>query len=374
MKNLIYTFVSIIIISLTLISCAKDTSITEPANQIFTDETIAQLQAAADKVVAHTPGLIAYIIKEGEGEVLIKRGVSNLATNEPVDEKNFFRIASITKSFTTEAVLILADKQLIDLNKTISSYLPEYNIPGGDQITVRMLGNMTSGLVSFTSDTTFSKKLYTLRGEGVFSAPELIFYTSKYPLKFTPGSKYEYCNTNSVILGELIKKVTGKSVSQVFTEEIFLPLGMKNTTWPTSRYLPTPYTHGYSANVGSLIDVTNWNPSFSDAAGILISNFADLKIWAKEINEMKLLSSFAKAERRGWVDCDPITNPGRDYYGFGLMKFRDWIGHSGVIEGYNTQIYYNTAKGITIITSTNTQDKNPAEGVLHLFADIIDAK
>lgn len=355
-------------------SCTKDSAITGPADQILTDETIAQLQAAAGKVVPHTPGLIAFIIKEGEGEVLIKRGVSNLATNEPVDEKNFFRIASITKSFTTEAVLILADRQLIDLDKTISSYLPEYNIPGGDKITVRMLGNMTSGLVSFTSDTTFSKKLYTLRGEGVFSAPELIFYTSKYPLKFTPGSKYEYCNSNTVILGELIKKVTGKSVSQVFTEEIFLPLGMKNTTWPTSRYLPTPYTHGYSANVGSLIDVTNWNPSFADAAGILISNFTDLKIWAKEINEMKLLSSAAKAERRRWVDEDPITNPGQNYYGFGLMKYRDWIGHSGVIEGYNSQIYYNTAKGITIIINTNTQDNNPAEGAFHLLADIIDAK
>jgi hypothetical protein len=56
------------------------------------------------------------------------------------------------------------------------------------------------------------------------------------------------------------------------------------------------------------------------------------------------------------------------------MKFRDWIGHSGVIEGYNTQIYYNTAKEITIITSTNTQDKYPAEAVFHFFADIIDAK
>ncbi|OGU66949.1 MAG: hypothetical protein A2499_07055 [Stygiobacter sp. RIFOXYC12_FULL_38_8] len=354
-------------------SCTND-SVTEPANRILTDELVAKLEAAADRVVVHTPGLIAYIIKDGEEEVLIKRGVSNLATNEPVNENNFFRIASITKTFTTEAVLILADKQLIDLNKTISSYLPEYNIPGGDQITVRMLGNMTSGLVSFTSDTTFSTKLYTLRGEGVFSAPELLFYTSKYPLKFTPGLKYEYCNSNTVILGELIKKVTGKSVSQVFTEEIFFPLGMRNTTWPTSRYLPTPYSHGYSANVGSLIDVTNWNPSFADAAGILISNFTDLKIWAKEINEMSLLSPTSKAERRGWVDEHPIENPGQYYYGFGLMKYRDWIGHSGVIEGYNTQIYYNMVKGVAIITTTNTQDKYPAEALFNFFADIIDSE
>ncbi len=371
-KYYLFLLLIIFLFSLLFQSCTKDSSITGPANKILTDETIAKLQAAADKVVPHTPGLIAYIVKEGEGEVIIKRGVCNLATNEPVDEKNFFRMASITKTFTTEAVLILADRQLIDLNKTISSYLPGYTIPGGDKITVRMLGNMTSGLVSYTADTTFYKQLYSLRGEWVFSPPELIFYSSKYPLKFTPGSKYDYCNTNTVILGEIIKKVTGKSVSQVFTEELFLPLGMKNTTWPTSRYLPAPYSHGYSANVGSLIDVTNWNPSYADAAGILISNFTDLKIWAKEINGMKLLSASSKAERRGWNDEDLINNPGQNYYGFGLMKYRDWIGHSGVIEGYNTQIYYNTVKDIMIITNTNTQDNNPAEGAFHLFADIID--
>jgi len=373
-KPYLYSFPLMFLLLLLFQSCTKDSSITGPENQILTDETIAELQAAADIVMVYTPGLIAYIVKEGEEEVIIKRGVSNLTTNEPVDENNFFRIASITKTFTTEAVLILADQQLIDLNATVASYLQEYNIPGSDTITVRMLGNMTSGLVSYTADTTFYKQLYFLRGEWVFCAPELIFYSSKYPLKFTPGSKYEYCNTNTVILGEIIKKVTGKSVSQVFAEEIFQPLGMENTIWPTSRYLPAPYTHGYSANVGSLIDVTNWNPSYGDAAGILVSNFTDLKIWAKEINEMKLLSASLKAERRGWIDEDPVNNPGQNYYGFGLMKYRDWIGHSGVIEGYNTQIYYNTVKDIMIIINTNTQDNNPAEGAFHLFADIIDSK
>ena len=373
-KNYFCPLLILLLLSIFITSCKEESVPTEPQKQTFASETIEQLQAAADKVVTYTPGLMAYIAKEGEGELLIKRGVSNLATNEPVDENNFIRIASITKTFTTEAVLILADRQLIDLNRTISSYLPEYNIPGGDQITVRMLGNMTSGLVSFTSDTTFTMQLYSLRGEHAFSVSELISYTSKYPLKFTPGSAYDYCNSNTVILGELIRKVTGKSVSQVFTEEIFKPLGMKNTTWPTSRYLPAPFSHGYSSSLGSLIDVTNWNPSYGDAAGILISNFTDLKIWAKEIDEMKLLSASSKAERRGWVDEEPIGNPGQLYYGFGLMKYKDWIGHSGVIEGYNTQTYYNTVKKIMIITSTNTQNQNPADGAFHFFADIMDSK
>ena len=87
-KYYLFPLLIIFLFSLLFQSCTKDSSITGPANKILTDETIAKLQAAADKVVPHTPGLIAYIVKEGEGEVIIKRGVCNLATNEPVDEKN----------------------------------------------------------------------------------------------------------------------------------------------------------------------------------------------------------------------------------------------------------------------------------------------
>ncbi len=370
-----YLFLLLTVISLSFFyySCSKETSPTQPQEATLPAATIEKLEAAADKVATYTPGLMVYIAKEGEGEIFIKRGVSNTATNEPVDENNYFRIASITKTFTTEAVLILVDKGLIDLNKTISYYLPEYNIPGSNQITIRMLGNMTSGLFSFTSDTTFSQQLYLRRGEWVFCPAELIFYTSKYPLKFTPGSQYDYCNSNTVILGEIIRKVTGKSIATVFTEEIFQPLGMKYTFWPSSRYIPSPYSHGYSANVGSLIDVTYWNPTYADAAGILISNLEDLKKWAKEISGMNLLSAASMMERYTWIDEDPL-NPGQNYYGFGLMKFRDWVGHSGVIEGFNTQIYYNTVKKITIITATNTQDNSPAEGAFHFFADIMENK
>jgi len=101
-KRYIFPLLIMLLLAFLLPSCTDDSSITGPANQILTDETIAELQAAADMVVPYTPGLIAYIMKEGEDEVIIKRGVSNLATNEPVDEKNFFRIASVTKTFTTE--------------------------------------------------------------------------------------------------------------------------------------------------------------------------------------------------------------------------------------------------------------------------------
>ncbi len=338
---------------------------------LLTKENIAKLQSAADKIITNynAPGMTACIYAEGEKELFITRGVSNLVTSEPMNEASYFRIASITKTFTTEAVLILADEGKIDLNKSISSYLPEYNIPEGGKITVRMLGNMTSGLSSYTENLDFMTKVLYYKGELTVTAEEIVAAAVKLPLKFTPGSKYEYCNSNTIILGLLIQKVTGKSVRQVLSEKIFQPLGMTSTYWPVSRFLPYPYSHGYSSSTvtGILTDVTNYSPSWGDAAGILISNFSDLKIWMKEIKERNLLSATTKEERIKWVD----EGNGKSFYGFGLMKINGWIGHSGIISGYNSQVYYYPEKKITILVYTNCEDGEPAAMALMEFMKIL---
>ena len=369
-KNYIITLLIISFLSVFSQSCKNNSSLTEPQNKILTDKIIAKLQAAADKVITNynAPGIAAYIAVEGEGDLYITRGVSNLETNERMNINNYFRIASITKTFTTEAVLILVDEGKIDLNKPISFYLPELKIPSGDKITVRMLGNMTSGLFNYSADSTFLMQMYGSKGTMVFTPEDLVAASTRHPLDFTPGSKYEYCNSNIIVLGLLIKKVTGEVVSQVMNERIFQPLGISHTYWPLSCYLPYPYSHGYSAKLGSLLDETNWSPSWGDAAGILISNISDLKIWIKEIYQRNLLSTVTKGERFKWVDQD---GGGVSFYGFGLEKINGWIGHPGIIEGYNSQIFYQPEKRITIIVSANSDDGQPAYQALSQFAGIL---
>ncbi|MFA4853416.1 MAG: serine hydrolase, partial [Bacteroidales bacterium] len=109
-KHYFFPLLIISLLSFVNQSCKKDSSPTEPQKKILTEETIAKLQATADKVMMDkpTPGLIAYISVEGEGELYISRGVGNLTTSEPMNINNYFRMASVTKTFTTEAVLILA--------------------------------------------------------------------------------------------------------------------------------------------------------------------------------------------------------------------------------------------------------------------------
>ena len=353
-----------------VISCKDETS--EPDTSVLTTDIIEKLQTVADKVMmnSQTPGMMAYIGVDGESEgFYITRGVSNLVTSEPMNINNYFRIGSITKTFTSEAVLILADEGKIDLNNSISFYLPDLIIPSGDKITIRMLGNMTSGLYNYTDDNDFWTSIINSHGQVVFTTEQLVTMAIKLPIQFEPGTRFSYCNTNYILLGLLIKKVTGKSANDVINEKILQPLGMKNTFWPNTRYLPYPYTHGYSLeNDIFLTDVTNWNPSWADAAGCLISNFSDLKIWAKEMSERKLLSDKMKIERFTWVDGD---FPGVTFSGFGLEKAYDWIGHVGSLPGYNSQLFYNPIKKITIIINTNSTDGYPASLAFGAFISIL---
>ena len=353
------------------ISCKESSIPTESTNKILNAETIEKLQAAADKVMMEnqTPGMMAYISVDGEGEgIYITRGVSNLTTSEPMNINNSFRIGSITKTFTTEAVLILVDEGKIDLNKPISFYLPELNIPSGDKITIPMLANMSSGLFDYSSDMNLWTPYINSNEEKVFTPEELLVLSFSHPLLFEPGTEYNYCNANTVLLGLLIKKVTGKEVRDVFSEKILQPLGMKNTFWPITNYLPYPYNHGYTSLLtGSLIESTNWNTSWADAAGILISNISDMKIWTKELYDRKLLSDKMKSERFAWID----DIPGIKYSGFGVEKVFDWIGKSGSIFGYNSEAWYNPVKKITIIINTNSNDGLPADNVFASFIDIL---
>jgi D-alanyl-D-alanine carboxypeptidase len=365
MKKLFVSIGVILFLSIILISCSKDSNLVVSKNKILTDEVKAKLEAAADSVFmqVNAPGMIALISADGEDDFIIKRGVSNLATGEPMDENNYFRIASNTKTFTGLAVLRLADEEKIKLDSTISHYLPEYNIPNGNLITIRMLGNMTSGLFNYSDDeglwASFIASNYVMQ----FPPDTLLAIAFRHPTNFPPGTKYEYCNTNIVLLGLLMEKVTGSTAKQVIVEKVLQPLSLNNTYWPNTFFLFAPYVHGYTGFTGSLMDATNWNPSWGYSAGILISKFSDLKIWAKAVADGRLLSEQMKTER---------FNFGEDHYGFCVEKAGNWIGHPGTIYGYNSHVLYNTVKKITLIILVNMDSGTPVEYFSQAFRDILD--
>jgi D-alanyl-D-alanine carboxypeptidase len=361
MKKLLICLVAGLCLCTVNLSCSKKS--TSP-NQVLTTERLAALEKAADSVfiTVAAPGMMALISAEGEGDYIIKRGVSNIVTDDPMDVNQYFRIASNTKTFTGAAVLILADEGKISLDSSISYYLPEKHVPNGNRITIRNLGTMRSGLYDYAGDSLMWADFKNSGFTEYFPPDTLLAKAFRYGVKSDPGKFTDYCNTNIILLGLLLEKVTGKPVSQVIEEKVIGPMNLSETFWPESMYLFAPYLHGYTYYYGTCMDATNWNPSWGYSAGIMISTIPDMKIWAKADANGALLSDKMKTERFNFIDG----------YGFCLEKAGDWVGHPGTIRGYNSHVLYNTVKKIALIIVVNQDSEAPVEGFSAAFRRILE--
>ncbi len=357
MKNIFILLLVVCFTAILLSSCEKETII--PENKPFPEDLEKKIEAAVEEVFlqSNTPGIIALIAIEGYDDLIVKRGVSDIAAQEPMNENHYFRIASNTKTFSGQAILMLVDEGKISLDSTIAYYLPEFNIPKGDEITVRMLGRMRSGLFDYSYDEALGMEFVESDFLMTFSPDSLLAIAFRHPQNFDPGQGYQYCNTNLVLLGLLMEKVTGKSADQVIYDKILRPLQLTNTYWGSTFFLRPPYCRGYNYYLlGEHTDVTNWNPSYTYTAGQMVSTIHDMKKWAKLDAEGVFLSDAMKAER---------FNFGPEGYGFCMMKANDnWIGHEGIISGYNSEVFYNAAKKTSIVIYSNTNDDLPAHALL----------
>ena len=367
-KSIIYY--SMILFALFFISCDEISSPASNEEKQFSQTTISELDAAIEKAMIENniPGTAVGVWFPNEGTYIKAMGVSNLVTNEPMKTENHFRIGSITKTFTGTAVLILAEQGKIDLDSSLADYLPEYPFPKSEQITVRMLGNMTSGIPSYSNDSNFVVSLYENKFEETFTADSLVKVTISEPLLFEPGTGWSYSNTNTVLLGLICEKVTGKLTNTIFEELIFQPYALDDTFWPLSRFMPEPYSHGYTKQTigGNMEDATYYNPSWGHAAGILISNISDLGKYARLLGTGSFYSSNYQNERLTYIEAAPGV-----LYGFGIGELNGWIGHNGALPGYNSELFYFPPKDAVIIVHVNSDINTPAHSVIKAITRIL---
>jgi D-alanyl-D-alanine carboxypeptidase len=318
------------------------------------------------------PGAHVYVDVPGEGTWSQAFGTGNLEGNTPITPNDHFRIGSNTKTFTGTVILQLMDEGKLGLDDPVSEYQPE--VPNGENITIRQLLNMTSGLFNYAEDEDFNQTLDT-EPQKAWEPRELIEIGFSHPPDFSPGEGFHYSNTNTVLLGMIIEQLTGQPLEQAFQERLFVPLGMSDTLLPerNSAAIPEPHPRGYmyQTNVESLNtselqgeeaeqadeaagepnDVTDDNPSWGWAAGGAISTLNDLIIWAKADATGALLSPEAQKERLSWVS--PPPSPGAQY-GLAIAEFPgSFIGHDGQLPGFNSFVGYNPETDATIVVVTN---------------------
>lgn len=309
------------------------------------------------------PGVVVGIWAPGRGTFAKGFGYADLSVKEPMDISKKFRVGSNTKTFVVTVLLQLVDEGKLSLDDKLIKFDLGVNVPNAENITVRQLCNMTSGLfevyhspqldeMDITPYTKFNpRELVAMAVENACTPP------------CKPQGTYYYSNTNYLLLGLIIEEVTGNRIENEIRDRLLMPLGLSNTSFPVNDpRMPEPYSHGYTLND----EDNNWDdetvllpPSLTWAAGVMISDMEDMKKWVKAYVTGSTNSASTQMERLTCVDTGR-TNLG---FGLGIACTGGWFGYTGGIPGYNTAAYYLQPENATIIVFVNSQAETPDPGV-----------
>jgi D-alanyl-D-alanine carboxypeptidase len=356
-----------IIVALLLCLCAA-LCISCSSTPTFSKAVQDNLQKTLKEQMAkyNVPGAIVGIWLPDQGSWVIGSGKGDKSTGAAPKTTDRVRIGSLTKTFTATAVLQLVDQGKLTLDDKLSKYEPQ--VPGADGITLRQLLNMTSGLFNYTDDEIFWTK-FMGSPDAVWTPQQVLDIALAHPPVFPPGQQYMYSNTNYILLGLIIEKVTGKPAGDVITTGIINKLSLKNTSFPMATAIPTPYMHGYLPAAGqpngsaNVREFSVYSPTAFWTAGGMISTLGDLKVWAKALATGEVVSKKMHVEQ---VKFNP---PNTASYGLGVMGGGKIIGHSGEVPGYNSSMYYLPGTKGTSIVLINRYPST-VEGV----ADIINGE
>jgi D-alanyl-D-alanine carboxypeptidase len=320
---------------------------------------------------ASVPGAIVGIWAPG-GSYTRAFGVADKATGAAMKTDFFSRIGSVTKTFTVTGVLQLADQGRLGLDDPIAKYVD--GVPRGDEITLRELARMQSGLYNY-SDTDAFQQALGADPYRHFSPQELLGWAFAQPEVFPPGEGMQYCNTNTILLGLVVERVSGQALPDYIHDRIAMPLGLRDTIFPTTNAFPAPHAQGYT-NVtpsGAITTSTDWDPSWAWAAGAMISTLDDMRIWAPALATGQLLSPAMQAQRLQTVGSPGL--PPQDGYGLGIFNVGGWIGHNGSLPGYQTVSVYLPQQQTTLVILTNTdvgyQGGEPSTALANAITRII---
>lgn len=351
----------------------------EPAYAATLRPVITQLMK--DNVI---PGAVVVVKSPKEGDWTETFGTRVIGADDPMSVDDYFRIASNTKTMTSTVILQLAQEGELALEDPIAKYWPD--VPNGDEITIAQLSEMRSGLYSYTFDLEFNAMLDSDPNK-VWTPEELLAIAFSHPVNFAPGEKFDYSNTNIILLGLVIEKITKMSAAENFQKRIFEPLGLKHTSLPaaTDYSIPDPHPQGYAfgTNVSTIdtfalppeqqaaalagtlqpSNATDASPSWTWTAGAAISTVDDVATYVRALVEGDLLDE--KMQRIRMDSIAPIDPAAPDVagYGLGIVRFGlHLFGHDGQIPGYMTFMGHDPESDLTIVVATNLATVPSGEG------------
>ena len=291
-----------------------------------------------------------YVLIARGGKVVFSKGygMANFEEDVPNTPQTKFRLASITKSFTAMAVMMLREKGKLNLQDSICKHLtgcPETWKP----ITIRQLLNHTSGISDYVSAPDFMRTI-PLR----LTSDELITSFKNKPLLSAPGEIFAYSNSNYILLGQIIEKVSGRPYAAFLQENIFTPLNMKGSGYDDNSTLLKHRAIGYIQQPDKLINARYMDMTNAYAAGALYSTAEDLLLWDQALDTEKLVSK---------KSLDEIFTPGKGGVGYGWFINRDLnrslITQGGLSSGFAAAILRYPEEKACIILLNNFENAAP---------------
>lgn len=335
--------------------------------------------AAVDSFIAAYAGEHNFngtILIQEKGEVSYAKsfGMANIPFKVPNTIETKYRIASITKAFTSVLILQLHEEGRLDLNRTIRTYLPDYAGQGADKVTIHQLLNHTSGIEN--SDTV--KDLETALKSGIpiyqtpFTSDQLLARFASGKLVNVPGQVFDYNNADYIVLGKIIERIHGKPYEQVLQEKILQPLKMENSgILHHSDILDRlSDTYFFRPDLKTMVNDLPMYPENWYAAGGMYSTVHDVLAFANALFGAKLLKQETLAL---------MFKPGLDDYGYGLWSYETKINgkahrvvkRPGSIMGAQTQLFRFLDDDVTIIILSNTGTTDLDEFVAEIGKKVV---
>ncbi|MEU6500461.1 serine hydrolase domain-containing protein [Streptomyces californicus] len=310
------------------------------------------------------------------GSWTLSAGTGTINTDRPIRSDEHFRIGSQTKTFTAAVVLQLVDEGKVSLDAPIADFLPGVvsgNGYDGTRITVRHLLQHTGGLAPFAPQVVIDQP--PSNPDGTYDLAVLVRKGLSHAPVSAPGAGFAYSNTNYLVLGMLIEKVTGRPVHENVTRRVIEPLGLGRTVFPApgDRALPAPAVNGYHGlRVGGFFfwrPALSYDPSLFSSAGAMVSTLEDLTAFYRALIAGKVVSAAGLAEMRKLREVGPGVafglGIGRKELSCGVMAW----GHDGGVPGYMSQtLVTEDGRHASVVTNALFQVGMPAEQ-LHALLD-----
>ncbi len=326
--------------------------------KIYHDKLDAYLTAANEQW-----GFTGSVLVAWKGKVILSKGygMANQHLGIPNTPETKFFIGSITKQFTAAAILKLAEEGQLSVDDPIGEHLPTYPAPDADRIAIHHLLTHTSGIPNYTE---IPEVL--LRRTTHLTPTDLMSTFAGRPLKFQPGTDFEYSNSGYVVLGAIIEAVSGQSYEAYLHANIFRPVGMHNSGYARREMAMPKQAVGYTQTEdGILINAPLIHLSVMHTAGALYSTVEDMLLWDQALYDGTVISRHS---------VQRMLTPGQNGYGYGwviegLYGHRHTF-HGGYLDGFNTTFDRWVDDKVSIIVFAN-DDVAPVKKIARGLAAIL---